>query len=90
LSLESERIKLRNGLSTAYNVVLKERDLVTAQYAEVQAIDAYAKALVAMDQSMGTTLDRNNIQLDEALTGTVTAKPTVPYRPALILPGAIR
>jgi len=90
LSLDAERVKLRNGLSTAYNVVLKERDLVTGQYAEVQAIDAYAKALVAMDQSMGTTLDRNNIQLDEALTGAVTGKPSVPYRPALTLPGGIR
>lgn len=90
LSLDSERIKLRNGLSTAYNVVLKERDLVTAQYAEVQAIDAYAKALVSMDQSMGTTLDVNHIQLDEALTGTVTERPSVPYLPALTLPGAIR
>jgi outer membrane protein TolC len=90
LSLDSERVKLRNGLSTSYNVVLKERDLVTAQYAEVQAIDAYAKALVAMDQSMGTTLDRNHIQLDEALTGTVGERPSVPYLPALNLPGGIR
>jgi len=89
-SLDAERIKLRNGLSTSYNVVLKERDLVTAQYAEVQAIDAYAKALVAMDQAMGTTLDRNHIELNEALTGNVTERPQVPYRPSLNLPGAIR
>jgi outer membrane protein len=90
LSLDAERIKLRNGLSTAYNVVLKERDLVTAQYAELQATDAYAKALVAMDQAMGTTLDRNHIELNEALTGDVTERPSVPYRPSLDLPGVVR
>jgi outer membrane protein TolC len=90
VSLDAERIKLRNGLSTSYNVVLKERDLVTAQYAEVQAVDAYAKALVSMDQSMGTTLERNHIELNDALTGDVTEKPSVPYRPAALPPGAHR
>ncbi len=88
LSLDAERIKLRNGLSTSYNVVLKERDLVTAQYAEVQAVDAYAKSLVAMDQSMGTTLDRNHIQLNEAVTGTVNERPVVPYAPSLVPAGS--
>jgi len=88
LSLDAERIKLRNGLSTPYNVVLKERDLVTAQYAEVQTVDTYAKGLVAMDQAMGTTLDRNHIELDEALTGTVTERPSVPYRSGINQPGA--
>jgi outer membrane protein len=88
VSLDAERIKLRNGLSTSYNVVLRERDLVTAQYAEVQAVDTYAKALVAMDQSMGTTLDRNHINLDDALTGTITSTPAIPYTPSLHVPGS--
>jgi outer membrane protein TolC len=90
LSLDAERIKLRNGLSTSYNVVLKERDLVTAQYAEVQTVDAYAKGLVAMDQAMGSTLNRNHIELNDAVTGTVTGKPSVPYLPAAATPGTIR
>jgi outer membrane protein len=90
LSLDAERIKLRSGLSTSYNVVLKERDLVTAQYAEVQTRDTYAKSLVGMDQSMGTTLERNGIELGEALTGTVTEKPSVPYHPGVALPGPVR
>ena len=79
LTLEGERKKLEVGISTSYNVVLRERDLVTAQYAEVQALDAYAKALVALDQSTGTTLDRNGIRLNDALTGTVTDKPVPPF-----------
>jgi hypothetical protein len=66
------------GISTPYNVVLKERDLVSAQYAEVQVQSAYAKAVIAMDQATGTTLERNGIRLDDALSGTVTQKPTPP------------
>jgi outer membrane protein len=78
VSLAAERVKLQNGLSTAYNVILQERDLVSAQYAEVQVSTTYAKALVAMDQATGTTLDRNGIRLNEALTGTITDLPTPP------------
>ena len=79
LTLDAERKKLESGLSTSYNVVLRERDVVTAQYAEVQALDAYAKALVAIGQATGDTLERNGIRLDEALTGTVTNRPE-PFR----------
>ncbi|MEI9970786.1 MAG: hypothetical protein WDO73_01340 [Ignavibacteriota bacterium] len=64
---------------------------MTAQYAEVQALDTYAKALVALDQSTGTTLDRSGIKLSDALSGTVSEKPISPFhfdpQPA---PGAAR
>jgi outer membrane protein TolC len=79
LTLDAERKKLAAGLSTSYNVVLRTRDLASAQYAEVQAEDAYAKALVAMDQSTGTTLERNGIELGEAVTGIVSTQPTPPF-----------
>jgi outer membrane protein TolC len=79
LTLDGERKKLEVGISTSYNVVLRERDLVTAQYAEVQALDAYVKAMVALDQATGTTLDRNGIQLNDALSGTVSEKPVPPF-----------
>lgn len=78
-SRDAEQEKLRVGLSTAYNVILKERDLVSAQYTEVQVQGAYADALVAMDQATGTTLDKNGIQLDDALSGVVTSMPKPPY-----------
>ncbi len=90
VTLDAERVRLRNGLSTAYNVVLMERDLVTAQYAEVQVMDAYAKALVAMNQAMGDTLEQNRIQLNEAITGTVTQRPSAPYHLPAQTPGSNR
>lgn len=86
VSLDAERERLQNGISTAYNVILKERDYVTAQYAEVQVASAYAAALVAMDQAMGTTLEKNGIDLNDALTGTVGTKPTPPFRLPAVTP----
>jgi outer membrane protein TolC len=86
LSLDAERERLQNGISTAYNVVLKERDYVTAQYAEVQVASSYAAALVAMDQATGTTLEKNGIDLNDALTGTVSTKPTPPFRLPAVTP----
>ena len=90
VTLDAERTKLEAGLSTSYNVVLRTRDLATAQYAEVQAVSAYALGLVAMDQSTGTTLTRNGIQLDDAINGTVSAQPTPPFRLPAVTPGGGR
>jgi outer membrane protein len=63
----AEQIKLGAGLSTTYNVILIQRDLLTAQLAEVQARDAYAKSTVTLDQAMGVTLQNNHVSLDDAL-----------------------
>jgi len=90
LTLDSERQKLTVGLSTSYNVVLRQREVATAQYAEVQALSAYAKTLVAADQATGATLDRRGIVFDEALSGTVTKTPTPPLGPPALGPGATR
>ncbi|HEY7391916.1 MAG TPA: TolC family protein, partial [Bryobacteraceae bacterium] len=69
--LDAEQQKLKTGLSTSYNVVLIQRDLLAAQLAEVQALDAYAKAQVSLDQATGTTLESSHVDLDAALRGTV-------------------
>jgi outer membrane protein len=67
--VDAEQQKLKAGLSTTYLVVLQQRDLLSAQLAEVQALDAYAKAQVALDQAMGVTLENNHVDLDAALRG---------------------
>lgn len=65
--VQAEQTKLGAGLSTTYNVILIQRDLLTAQLAEVQARDAYAKSRVTLDQAMGVTLENNHVSLDDAL-----------------------
>jgi outer membrane protein TolC len=65
--VKAEQTRLAAGLSTSYNVILIQRDLLTAQLAEVQARDAYAKARVTLDQAMGVTLETAHVSLDDAL-----------------------
>jgi len=77
---DAERKKLQVGLSTAYNVILRDRDVMTALQADIAAVATYAKALVEMDRSMGATLESNGIELEEALSGDVTKQPTPPLR----------
>jgi len=81
LTLDAERKKLDVGLSTTYNVILRNRDLVSAQYAELQAVTAYAKSLVAMDQATGTILDRHRIELNDAVQGSVSQPPAARLQP---------
>lgn len=76
--LSAEQKKFALGASTTYNVVQQERDLATAQSTEVAALVAYSQARVSLDQTLGTTLQANNISLDEARTGKVSRTSTLP------------
>ena len=76
---EGEKIKLEAGATTSYQVILRERDFVSAQQAEVAAMITYVKAMVEMDRARGITLDRNNIEYSDALNGTVTKPPRTPF-----------
>jgi len=40
----------------------------------------YAKALVDIDRSTGSTLKQNGIELSDALTGEVTKRPSPPFQ----------
>jgi len=77
---DAERKKLQVGLSTAYNVILRDRDVMTALQADIAAVATYAKALVEMDRAMGATLERNAVELSDALSGDVTKQPAPPLR----------
>jgi len=79
-TLDAERRKLQLGVSTSYNVVLRERDAITARQADIAAVATYARALVEMDRSTGSTLERNGIEISDALSGDVTRRPTPPFR----------
>ena len=54
---ETERIKLNAGLSTNFQLVRFEDDLVRSQNGELGAIIAYLNALTTLDTALGTTLD---------------------------------
>src|SRR5579871_466222 len=71
-TVDAEQKKLALGASTSYNVILTQRDLVTAESNVVVAEGAYAKAKVEMDRATGQTLTNNNISMDEAFRGRVS------------------
>lgn len=79
-TLDAERKKLLLGSSTSYNVVLRERDAIAARQADIAAVATYARALVEMDRATGSTLERNGIEVSDALNGEVTRRPTPPFR----------
>ena len=70
-SLDAEQKKRVAGMSTPYNVILAQRNLLTAQLVEVQAHATYAKALAEMERSMGVVLEKSHIDPEDALQGRI-------------------
>jgi outer membrane protein len=77
-TLDAEQKKYNLGASTYLAVLQDERDLAAAESTLVSAMTNYAKARVQLDRDTAQTLDRNNIKIDEAVTGDVKTQPTVP------------
>jgi outer membrane protein len=71
-TLDAERKKAAAGLSTPYNIILQQRNLLEAQLAEVQAGSTYANALVEMERSTGVLLDKSHISPEDAMRGRIT------------------
>jgi len=67
--LAAERKKFSYGISTFNDIIIDQRALVTAQTSEINASVTYARARVSLDQVLGESLEKNNISLDEGLTG---------------------
>ena len=63
--LEIERLKLREGLSSSFRLTRFEEDLVRAQNAEVDAQVGYENALTSLDRTLGTTLERWDIRVEQ-------------------------
>ena len=77
-SLDAENKRYQLGASTSFNVLQSQRDMVQAEATYVSAVSAYEKSRVLLDQVTGQTLQRNNISLDDALSGQVKTAPQVP------------
>jgi outer membrane protein len=70
-ALKGEQLRLANGLSTPYRVILAQRDLVAAQSARTQAQVNYAKSRIAFELATGTLVEQNGISFDDAFRGTL-------------------
>lgn len=63
--LQAEEKKLAVGLSTNYLVLQFQRDLSTAQTAELRAIIDYKLALSKLERALGRTLESHGIKFEE-------------------------
>jgi outer membrane protein TolC len=77
-TLDADQEKYRLGASTSYQVVQDQRDLASAVSTEVQALANYTHARIAYDQAMGTTLETNNVSIEEAKEGRISRTSTLP------------
>jgi outer membrane protein len=76
--LDAEQKKLAGGASTPFNVVQQQRDLVAAQSSEIAALVDFSNARVALDQTLGTTLETNHISLEDAQGGKIQRVSSLP------------
>ena len=74
-AFRGEQIRLANGISTPYRVILAGRDLDAAQLILIQAQVNYAKALIALELAEGTILEKNAIKFDQAFHGRLWETP---------------
>lgn len=77
-NLDAEQKRYALGASTNTLVLQAQRDLATSEANLVAAMAAYEKSRVELDRVTGYTLDRNGIQMDDAVSGEVRNAPTVP------------
>jgi outer membrane protein TolC len=75
-TLEAEQKKYALGASTVYNVILIQRDLLTAQGNQVNAESNYVKAKNNIDFVTGLILQSYNVDLGEAYRGQVSKPPS--------------
>ncbi|MCX6628465.1 MAG: TolC family protein [Candidatus Solibacter sp.] len=76
--LAADRQKFSSGMATFNDIIRDQRALVAAQISEVNALAAYAHARVSLDQTLGETLERNNVTLEEGLSGRVGRESKAP------------
>ena len=80
-TLDAEQKKYQLGSSTSYQVVLRSRDLTTAQGNELRAKINLIEASVNFDQAVGRTLDVNHILVADARRGKINRQPNIPGTP---------
>jgi outer membrane protein TolC len=78
-SLDAEQKKYQFGTSTTTAVLQNRSALATAESTLLSAMAAYEKSRVELDRAVGTLLEHDGINIDDASRGQVTHLPNVPY-----------
>jgi outer membrane protein len=88
-NLKNEQQRFQFGASSVALVIQAQNDLAADQTAEVQAMANFSHARIALDQSLGRTLDINHVSMEEAMSGKVQRDSVLPASlPAPVRQGA--
>jgi outer membrane protein len=77
-TFDAEDKKYRLGASTVYNVILTQRDLITAQGTELRALANLAEAKANYERALGRTLEVNNVTIAGAEKGIINRDSLIP------------
>ena len=84
-TFEAEQKKYTLGASTVYNVILTQRDYVTAEGVELRALADLNEAKANFERAVGRTLEVNRVTI--ATTGTKSGGSEV--EPETLIPGTL-
>jgi outer membrane protein len=77
-TFEAEQKKYQLGASTVYNVILTQRDFITAQGTELRALADLVEAKANYERAVGRTLEVNRVTVASAETGNVERDTLIP------------
>ena len=77
-TFDAEDKKYRLGASTVYNVILTQRDLITAQGTELRALANLAEAKANYERALGRTLQINSVTIAGTKPGEVERDTLIP------------
>jgi len=77
-TFDAEQKKYRLGASTVYNVILTQRDLITAQGTELRALANLEEAKANYERALGRTLDVNHVSIADAKFGEIERETLIP------------
>ena len=77
-TFEAEQKKYQLGASTVYNVILTQRDLITAQGTELRDLANLAEAKANYDRALGRSLEVNNVTIAGIKKGVIDKDTLIP------------
>src|SRR6202011_2244229 len=77
-TFDAEQKKYQLGASTVYNVILTQRDLITAQGTELRALANLVEAKANYERAVGRTLEVNRVTIADAKHGEVERETLIP------------
>ncbi len=77
-TFDAEQKRYQLGASTVYNVILTQRDLISAQGNELRALANLVEAKANYERAVGRTLDVNRVTIADAKHGQVDHESLIP------------